>query len=73
MKFYNRENEISILKENEIQSKQSAVFTVLMGRKRVGKTTLITTALKEYDYAYLFVSKDSEARIPISCQKDAIS
>ena len=66
MKFYNRENEISILKENELQSRQSAVFTVLMGRKRVGKTTLITTALKEYDYAYLFVSKDSEA---VLCQK----
>ena len=39
---------------------------VLMGRKRVGKTTLITTALKENDYAYLFVSKDSEA---VLCQK----
>ena len=66
MKFYGRENEIIILKENEQQAKKSAVFTVLMGRKRVGKTTLITTALKDYDYAYLFVSKDSEA---VLCQK----
>lgn len=61
MRFYDRENEIEILKENELQSRKSAVFTVLMGRKRVGKTTLITTALKGYDYAYLFVSKDNEA------------
>ena len=66
MKFYDRESEINILKENELQSRQSAVFSVLMGRKRVGKTTLITTALKDYDYAYLFVSKDSEA---VLCQK----
>ena len=66
MKFYDREGEINILKENELQSKKSAVFTVLMGRKRVGKTTLITTALKDFDYAYLFVSKDSEA---VLCQK----
>ena len=66
MKFYDRGSEISILKENELQSKRSAAFTVLMGRKRVGKTTLITTALKGYDYAYLFVSKDSEA---VLCQK----
>ena len=66
MKFYDREIEINILKENELQSKKSAVFTVLMGRKRVGKTTLITTALKDFDYAYLFVSKDSEA---VLCQK----
>ena len=66
MKFYDRETEINILKENELQSRKSAVFTVLMGRKRVGKTTLITTALKDIDYAYLFVSKDSEA---VLCQK----
>lgn len=66
MKFYDREIEINILKENELHSSKSAVFTVLMGRKRVGKTTLITTALKDFDYAYLFVSKDSEA---VLCQK----
>ena len=66
MKFYDREIEINILKENELQSRKSAVFTVLMGRKRVGKTTLITTALKDFDYAYLFVSKDNEA---VLCQK----
>lgn len=46
MKFYDRVSEITILKENELQSRKSAVFTVLMGRRRVGKTTLITTALK---------------------------
>lgn len=66
MRFYDRGNEINILLENELQSRRSAVFTVLMGRKRVGKTTLLTTALKDYDYAYLFVSKDSEA---VLCQK----
>ena len=66
MKFYDRVNEIKILKENELQSKNNAVFTVLMGRRRVGKTTLITTALKNYKYAYLFVSKDSEA---VLCHK----
>lgn len=66
MKFYDREIEINILRENELQSRKSAMFTVLMGRRRVGKTTLITTALKDYDYAYLFVSKDSEA---VLCRK----
>ena len=66
MRFYDRETEINVLRENELQSRRSAVFTVLMGRKRVGKTTLITTALKDFDYAYLFVSKDSEA---VLCHK----
>lgn len=66
MKFYDREEEINILKENEKQARQHAVFTVLMGRRRVGKTTLLTTALDGSDYAYLFVSKDSEA---VLCKK----
>ena len=39
MKFYDRINELSILQENEQQSYNSAVFTVLMGRRRVGKTS----------------------------------
>ena len=66
MKFYDRESEIDLLRENEQQARQSAVFTVLMGRRRVGKTTLLTTALEGCDYAYLFVSRDSEA---VLCQK----
>ena len=66
MKFYDRESEINLLRENEQQARQSAVFTVLMGRRRVGKTTLLTKALEGCDYAYLFVSRDSEA---VLCQK----
>lgn len=60
MRFYDREKEINILKENESQSIQNAVFTVLIGRKRVGKTTLIKTALKDCEYAYLLISDVSE-------------
>ena len=66
MRFYDRESEISILREDEQQARQNAVFTVMMGRRRVGKTTLLTTALEGCAYAYLFVSKDSEA---VLCQK----
>ena len=60
MRFYDREYEISILQKNELQSRRSAVFTVLMGRKRVGKTTLIKTALNDCEYAYFLISNDSE-------------
>lgn len=66
MRFYDRESEIHILKENERQARLNAVFTVLTGRRRVGKTTLLTMALEGCDYAYLFVSKDSEA---VLCRK----
>ena len=70
MKFYDRINELSILQENEQQSYNSAVFTVLMGRRRVGKTSLITKLLEGKEYAYLFVSKDSEALLCRNFQRD---
>lgn len=66
MRFYDRKNEITILQENEYQSRNSAVFTVLTGRRRVGKTALVTHAMEGREWAYLFVSKDSEA---VLCQK----
>ncbi|MBO4250203.1 MAG: ATP-binding protein [Paludibacteraceae bacterium] len=66
MKFYDREKELDVLRENENQSHKSATFTVLMGRRRVGKTSLIMRAMHGIASAYLFVSKDSEALL---CQK----
>lgn len=61
MRFYNRESEISLLLDSEQQAERSATFTVLMGRRRVGKTSLVMKAFEGRQYAYLFVSKDSEA------------
>ncbi|MBP5360131.1 MAG: ATP-binding protein, partial [Bacteroidaceae bacterium] len=66
MKFYDRKTEIEILQQSERQAEYSAVFTVLTGRRRVGKTSLVTKALEGRSFAYLFVSKDSEA---ILCRK----
>ncbi|MGM9701907.1 MAG: ATP-binding protein [Prevotella sp.] len=66
MRFYDRKNEIEILHENERQACCSAVFTVLTGRRRVGKTSLVVHAMEGTEWAYLFVSKDSEAAL---CQK----
>lgn len=70
MQFYDRTNELAILQENERQSYENAVFTVLMGRRRVGKTSLITKAMEGKEYAYLFVSKDSEALLCQNFQRD---
>lgn len=66
MRFYDREDEIRILLENEVQAERTATFTVLMGRRRVGKTSLIAKALEGKASAYLFVSRDSEA---VLCRK----
>ena len=66
MKFYNREKELEILQQTELQSRTNATFTVLMGRRRVGKTALLMHAFDHEEFAYLFVSKDSEAML---CRK----
>mgnify|MGYP002622279868 CR=1 FL=1 len=70
MRFYDRQSEIDLLLDNEKQAeKKSATFTVLMGRRRVGKTSLVTNAFEGRQYAYLFVSKDSEAVLSYKFQQ----
>jgi len=59
MKFYNREKELKNLRDIELSSKVSSKMTVIVGRRRIGKTKLIQEAYKEK--VYLFVSKKNEA------------
>ena len=59
MKFYNREKELENLRNIENSSKVSSKMTVIVGRRRIGKTKLIQEAYKEK--VYLFVSKKNEA------------
>ncbi|MBX2937652.1 MAG: ATP-binding protein [Saprospiraceae bacterium] len=40
MKFYTRETEIELLRKIGKNAKQSAQMTMVLGRRRVGKTTL---------------------------------
>ena len=70
MRFYDRKKELAILQDIEQQSFDNAAFTVMMGRRRIGKTSLITHALANKEYAYLFVSKDSEALLCQNFQRD---
>jgi AAA+ ATPase superfamily predicted ATPase len=44
MTFYDRESEIDILREIEENARDFAQMTILMGRRRVGKTTLLKNA-----------------------------
>ena len=44
MKFYGRTNEIGILRKIRNYSNESAQFTVITGRRRIGKTELIREA-----------------------------
>lgn len=60
MRFFDRENELERLADIERRSRQNAQFTVLTGRRRVGKTSLLLKAFSRSDFAYLFVERKSE-------------
>ena len=47
MKFYGRENEIAELRREREISHETARFTVITGRRRVGKTELISQAYND--------------------------
>ena len=60
MKFYDRTQEIDKLREIERRSHEVAQFTVVTGRRRVGKSSLILKACENCRFAYLFVERKSE-------------
>ena len=60
MRFYDREKEIAELSRLDALAEHSAQLTVLMGRRRTGKTTLMTHALDGKPYLYFFVGKKAE-------------
>ncbi|MDR2556854.1 MAG: ATP-binding protein [Bacteroidales bacterium] len=71
MKFYNRTEELNLLSMIEKQSTKTACFTVLLGRRRNGKTSLLLKSAKENKHLYLFVSRNSEAVLCKQFQQDA--
>jgi uncharacterized protein len=62
MKFYNRTTEIAELQRiKEMAYNDHSKLTVITGRRRIGKTSLILNALNDDVIVYLFVSRKSEA------------
>ncbi len=61
MKFYDREIETHTLRKIEETSKSYAQMTVITGRRRIGKTTLIKHAYGADEMIYFFVARKSEA------------
>ena len=66
MKFYNREKELAQLQKIRLRSTQSAQMTVMLGRRRIGKTSLLKKDMEGNLAIYLFVAKKSEALL---CQE----
>lgn len=63
MKFFDRENEIKHLRNIHQLSQKSAQMTIITGRRRIGKTSLILKAYDEVPYLYFFVSRSSESEL----------
>ena len=60
MKFYDRISEITTLQSNEQASAESAQMIIMVGRRRVGKTTLLKKAFNAAPFLYFFVAKKNE-------------
>ena len=58
MKFYNREKELAYLRKIGEDAKTSSRMTIIVGRRRIGKTKLIKEAYAKR--VYLFVSRKNE-------------
>jgi AAA+ ATPase superfamily predicted ATPase len=63
MRFYNRESELEVLRENKEMSKKAGVFTVITGRRRIGKTAIILESEKRSKMLYFFVPRMNETTI----------
>lgn len=61
MKFYDREDKIAKLHAIREESERDSRFTVITGKRRVGKTELVKRAFSDESFAYLFVSRKSES------------
>lgn len=61
MKFYNRQNEMRHLRQwTELAHRTHSQLTMIVGRRRVGKTTLLKEAFSQQGTLYLFVSRKAE-------------
>lgn len=60
MKFYDRTSEIALLQQIESRSATTAQMTTVVGRRRVGKTTLLKVAFKQTPVLYFFIAKKNE-------------
>ena len=60
MKFYNRISEIETLQKTEVLSAETAQMTMMVGRRRIGKTTLLKKAFQRTPVLYFFIGRKNE-------------
>lgn len=60
MNFYNREPELDLLATAQGRSEKVSQMTVLLGRRRIGKTVLAMKSVESVRFIYLFVGRKNE-------------
>lgn len=60
MRFFDRTEEIASLREIRGMAKENAQFTVVTGRRRIGKTSLVWKAYEDEPILYFFVARKAE-------------
>ena len=70
MIFFDRTNEIATLLEIEELSHENAQFTIVTGRRRIGKTALVLKAYEHIPIVYFFISRKPETELCIEFQHE---
>ena len=63
MRFFDRTEEIASLREARSMAEANAQFTVVTGRRRVGKTSLVWKADEDEPILYFFVARKAESEL----------
>ena len=63
MRFFDRERELASLRNMGSLSLKAAQFTVLTGRRRIGKTSLVLNAFSDAPLLYFFVARKAESEL----------
>lgn len=64
MRFYDRTNELAELQRiNKLSFNDHSRLTVVTGRRRIGKTSLIMRSIEDSPTVYLFVGRKNEATL----------
>lgn len=67
--FYDRKKELELLSQIEKQSEKNACFTVITGRRRIGKTELLKHFIDDKKGVYLFTTRSAEKSLCNQWQK----
>lgn len=60
MEFFNRESELRLLETAHNRAEKTGQMTILLGRRRIGKTLLAIKAVENKAFVYFFVGRKSE-------------